>query len=107
MSNPVVGDIGTVFRTTIKDQDGTAVDVSSASTLQIIFKKPDGTILTKTAVFTTDGVNGNIEYPTISGDLDTAGSWTWQARVVIGSTEWKGLDTNGLENKFLVKKALA
>lgn len=77
-----VGDIGTVFTVTVKDGDS-AVNLSSASTKQIIIKKPSGTKLTKNAGFVTDGTDGKISYALISGDLDETGMHKLQAYVVI------------------------
>ena len=73
------------------DTDGvvSSVDVSTASTKQIIFEKPDNTFLTKTAEFDTDGTDGRIYYKTINGDLDMIGSWKKQGYVVIGVGKWK------------------
>jgi len=76
--------IGTVFRLTIKDQDGKIVDVSSASTQQIKFKKPaDAVVVTQTSSFFTDGTDGIIQYTTLINDLDQAGVWEIQGFVVI------------------------
>ena len=83
-----VGDIGTVFEVTIKDGDS-VVDVSSASTMQLLFLKSDKTTLTKTATHKTDGTDGIIQYATISGDLDVAGTWKLQAYIVISGNSWK------------------
>ena len=52
MTNPHVSDIGTIIQITITE-DGVALDISSATTKEIILKKPSGTLLTKTATFTT------------------------------------------------------
>ena len=60
-----VGDIGTVFEVTVKDGED-VVDVSSATTRQLIFKSKDGAVLTKTAVLVTDGTDGKIKYTTIA-----------------------------------------
>lgn len=88
MSNEMhIGDIGSVIRITVKDA-GVAVDISSASTKQILLEKPDGTILTKTAQFLTTGADGVIQYTTIAGDLDVAGIWRAQAYIV--SATWSG-----------------
>lgn len=78
-------DIGVAFRLTIKDQDGTAVDISGATTKSIYFTKPDKTVDTQTATFPSggSGTNGEMEYATISGDLDTTGTWKWQGYVVM------------------------
>lgn len=79
-----VGDVGTVFKATIKD-NGVVVDLSSATLKEIIFKKPDGSRLTKTALFYTDGTDGIIVYTAVAGDLDLAGMWQWQARITVTS----------------------
>lgn len=83
-----VGDIGTKLR--FKIQDGlTIVDISGASVKDILLEKPDKTVLTKAGVFTTNGVDGLLEYITLSGDLDTAGSWRAQASLILPSGSWK------------------
>jgi hypothetical protein len=61
MSTFRLGDIGTTIRVTIQE-GGSAVDVSGATTKQIYLRKPNtGDTYTKTAIFTTDGTNGQIE----------------------------------------------
>lgn len=83
-----VADIGTVFKVTVKD--GTSiVDVSSSTTKEIHFGKPDGTSLIGTAVFETDGTDGIIKYTTIANDLDQDGLWQIQAFVVMSGGQWK------------------
>ena len=85
-----VGDMGTVFRVTIYDQDGAARNLSAYTTKQLIFRKPDGTILTKTAEFYTDGTDGIIQWTTTStDDLDIDGTWKLQAKVANGSYSHK------------------
>ena len=103
MSHPhILGNVGTTFRATIKDQDNVVVDVSTASTQELIFKKPDGTIITRTTTFTTDGINGQIEYKTLAADIDQAGTWEWQPHVILGApNEWY---SDPLE--FVVKEKL-
>lgn len=82
-------DIGTIFRGTIVDQDDGVVDISTATTKEILFRKPGGQILTKIASFTTDGTDGKLQYQSISGDLDTIGVWSIQAHVILDTGEWK------------------
>jgi len=74
-------DIGTIFSLTVKDSDGTVIDVSTASTKYIYFQKPDRTRLKKTAAFRTDGSDGQIGYVAISGDIDQVGEWQVQGYV--------------------------
>ena len=64
-------DIGTVFKVTIKDS-AAVVNVSTATTKQIILKKPSGTKLTKDASFFTDGSDGIITYTTVRGNVEVA-----------------------------------
>lgn len=89
-SNCVVhlNDIGTVFELTIKDCFDKIVDISSATTRNIIFKKPDGTTITKTGVFTTDGTDGKLQYITIASDMDQLAEWKIQAFVIITAGEF-------------------
>ena len=82
-----VSDIGTEFRCTILD-DGTAVDLSGASSIVIKFKKPDNTTLEVDAELYTDGTDGIIFYNAVSGDLDQAGVWKIQALVGIGGGQF-------------------
>lgn len=82
-----VGDIGTVFEYTVKDA-GVVVDISSATVKEITFKKPDGTKLVVTANFTSDGTDGKIRYAILTGQLNKAGIWDIQGKVVITAGTW-------------------
>ena len=82
------GDIGTIFEVTVQDGDS-AVDISGATTKQIIFEKPDGSTVTKDAAFVSDGSDGKIKHTIVSGDLDMAGRWQIQAYVVLVAGSWK------------------
>lgn len=82
-----LNDIGTIFRITLLS-GSTAVDVSGASSKYILFRKPDGTTLQKTATFYTDGSDGIVEYTAVSGDLNATGTWKIQARVTLTNGTW-------------------
>lgn len=82
-----VGDIGTSIIVTIKD-DGSAVDVSSATPITFTFCKPNGTNVTKTGVLNTTGVDGKVKYVTVDGDIDLAGTWKYQVTVTISGSVW-------------------
>ena len=56
-----MNDVGTKFLVTVTDGT-TAVDISSATTKQLIFQKPSGTKLTKATAFTSDGTDGKMQY---------------------------------------------
>lgn len=84
-----VDDIKVRLKVTIIEDDA-ALDISTATVKSIIFQKPDGTILTKTATFLTDGTDGIIYYDTIAGDLDQSGIYKVQGAVSIGSGSYKG-----------------
>lgn len=83
-----VGDIGTTFQFTIKD-GADVVNISSATTKQIFFTKPDGSVLTKSATFLTDGSDGIMYYTAIAGDLDTCGIWQAQGYLVFPGSSYK------------------
>lgn len=83
-----VADVGTIFEATIRDQDGTVVDISAATTKQLLLRKPDGTLLTKVASLTTTGTDGKMQYTTVANDLDQPGLWRIQGYVVVGAGSW-------------------
>lgn len=77
-----LGDVGTTLKIRfIEDDTGAVVDISGATTRQIILAPPRGARSVKTAAFTTDGTDGYIEYSTTSGDLNIAGKWVMQGFV--------------------------
>lgn len=84
-----VDDIKVRLKVTIIEDDA-ALDISTATVKSIIFQKPDGTVLTKTATFLTDGTDGIIYYDTIAGDLDQSGVYKVQGAVSIGGGSYKG-----------------
>lgn len=77
-----VGDIGTQLIMTVKD-DGDIVDISGASLLQVIIKKPDGQTYTKTGTLYTDGTDGKMYYTSLSGDFNAAGNYKIQGKVTL------------------------
>lgn len=95
------GDIGTIFRITIKDGDS-IVDVSNVDSKIVYLQKPDSSTLTKAASYYTDGTDGIIQYTTESGDLDQVGTWQIQARIDFGTDVF---NTN--IDKFKVLRNLA
>lgn len=85
-----VDNAGATFEATLRDQDGTAMDVSAATSIAFRFMKPDGVnYVDKTATFVTDGTDGKVEYEMEAGVLDTAGTWEWQAHLLFGSVPKK------------------
>lgn len=84
-----VGDVGTIIRLTITEDDGiTAVDVSAAIVKKYFFAKPDGTKINKTVEFDSDGKDGKLKYTTVSGDMDMSGEWLVQAYVEIDTAKY-------------------
>jgi len=94
-----VGDCPT-WRDVIKDQDGVIVDISTA-TIKMVFRKPSGAAVLKTAVLTGDGTDGEMEYTALTTDLDQAGQWQRQSKVQIGTDVWRTV-----KDRFWVYEAL-
>lgn len=78
------GDIGTKLLITVID-DGNIVDISTATSLSIFIKKPDATLLSKSGILETDGTDGKMHYFTIAGDLDIAGIYKIQGKIIFPS----------------------
>ena len=85
MNTMHLSDIGTKLDLLIDDEDGNVLNISAATTKQIILTKADGVEVTKTAVFVTDGTDGLLRYVTIAGDIDVIGVWKKRAYVVTPS----------------------
>ena len=81
-------DVGIRIIATIKNEDDEIVDISSATTKQFIFNKPDGSSVTKSASLYSDGTDGKMYYATEDGFLDQIGYWEVQGYVVVGASEW-------------------
>lgn len=81
-----VGDVGTRFLVTINDGSST-VDLTDATLRQLNFRKPDDTVVYRTASVAGDGSesSGVMFYDTVLGDLDVAGSYKLQGKVTIPS----------------------
>lgn len=81
-----VDDIGTRFLLTVKDS-GVVVNLAPATLLQVNFRKPDDTVVNKTASTLVDGsiISGVMYYDTIAGDLDQAGHYKLQGKVSLTS----------------------
>ncbi|MDH3375360.1 MAG: hypothetical protein OEQ39_00115 [Gammaproteobacteria bacterium] len=83
-----VGDQGTIFEATVKDQIGNPVNISSATQLEMIFKDPNGVDQTKTAVFSTDGLDGKCRYVAEAGFINMEGTWERQVKVTLPTGVW-------------------
>lgn len=79
---------GLIVRRTIKDEADVAVDISGYETKEFLLRAPGGTNKTKTASFTTDGVNGQMEFITVATDFDEAGTWQIQAHLASATDDY-------------------
>lgn len=93
--------IGTVFRVTFIDCDAAVIDISAATTKEIIFKTPDGTRLAKAGSYATNGTDGKLDYASESGFLSVTGVWSIQGHVIIGAQDlYTEVDTFGVLNNI-------
>lgn len=84
-----VGDIGTVFEVTLYEDCETLLPGVDTSTVRkLYFKKPDGSVIERDAVFTTDGADSKIQYVTVADDLDQDGNWELQGFIETPSGSW-------------------
>lgn len=78
-----LGNIGTMFLVTMKDQDGTVItDLNLLDEIDFIFQKPDESTVTKSGSLYTDGSDGKLYYTTRINDLDQEGIWILQVKVI-------------------------
>ena len=83
MSKIYQADEGTVFQVDV------GVDISAASTTDLKVRKPDGTLVSWTG--TANGsINTQIDYTTVTDDLDQTGQYRLQAYVVTATWDGRG-----------------
>lgn len=83
MKNEIhVNDVGTRFLITVENNDA-IVDISEASTINFIFKKPSDEVFYRVGTFLTDGKDGKTYYDVINGDLNEVGYYKLQLRVYL------------------------
>lgn len=68
-------------------KDGVADDISWATGLTIVWRKPDGAESELTAAFKTDGTDGVLTYTLVSGDIAEGVTGDYQLRVVLTATD--------------------
>ena len=78
-----IGDVGTEFRVEVTEKVWStdygswvdqAVDISDATTIEVVFLTPAGVARPRVASFVTDGADGLIRYICAAGDLDQVGN---------------------------------
>lgn len=85
VGTPQKNTIGLAIIATVVDQAGVVINVASATVMNIILTDPNKVKTTHTAVLSTDGTDGKIQYVTIDGDLSIAGLWQGQGYVEVGT----------------------
>lgn len=97
MATPKIyaGNYGHTHTITLVDEDDAALDISGATTKQIVFKDPSGNETSVTAEYVTDGTDGKITYTVTSADEidDEAGVWTKWALVISTSAVYRYAST--------------
>src|SRR5215475_12578876 len=84
-----------IIVTYINPNTGGVMDLSNASTKNLIFKRPNGQQFTKPAQFVTNGTDGKLKYVTTTADDTTpAGAWRIQADVI--KPDYEGRSQVGL-----------
>jgi len=87
LGKPHVGDVNTDFQLLVQDTDvngvNQIVDLSTATSLQIIIQDPDGTETTVTAsVLNAPGTDGYMRYLNQSSALlNQGGIWKYRAKI--------------------------
>lgn len=82
-----VDDLGTILELTVIE-NGHAKDISAATTLSFVIVRPDQTVITRTAEFSTTGIDGKIQYLSVAGDFSIEGLYTMQAAITLPG--WSG-----------------
>ena len=62
--------VGIKIDVTVRTPAGAIFDLSAATTKNMRFRLGDGTVITRSATFITNGTDGQLRYVTVAGDFD-------------------------------------
>lgn len=93
-----LNDEGTQIIGRIKDHTGAIYPISTATVKNFIFRKPNGSTITRECSFLTNGTDGIMIYTTLSGDIDQIGRWEIKAYIETPTSK-----KTSLINDFMVK----
>ena len=94
--------VGLILEVVCVDENDVAINISAATTKDILIQRPNGFTITRAASFTTSGTDGKIRYITVAGDLIMAGRYKYQGHVV-----YSGNDRLTSAGAFVVEEALS
>jgi hypothetical protein len=87
------GEFGPTKRITVVfvDEDGTAINISTATTKELRFKKGNDVVVTKTGAWTGSGTDGSVYYDPDSTffALGTAGDWEVEGHAYSATNDWR------------------
>lgn len=74
----------------ILDENSNPIDLTAVDVLNVdlVFKKPDCTTITRRASFVTTGEDGKVRYMLLAEDLNQSGRWSVQGYVNVTSGVW-------------------
>ena len=79
-------DVGGILKLTVKEDGAiTGKNISDATLIRYLIKKPDEVTAVVTAGFDTNGTNGKVAYAFIANDLDLIGLYEVQVEVTTPS----------------------
>lgn len=82
------GEVGIQLGITAVDSSGDALDISTASSLTMLFEGPDGTRTSQTGVETSGGTDGKLHFVSTASFPDAIGWWSRQGKIVIGAVTY-------------------
>ena len=97
-----VGDVGAIFKIGVIDVDGAQKDISDALQKEFRVRKPDQSAVVWPAEFVSNGANGLLIYTTVADDLDQAGTWLLETRIVTATADWRTIT----QTQFRIKGPL-
>jgi len=84
MSNMKENDYGVIIERTLVDEDGDAIDVTTATSIRLDVEDEDGELYANyTGSLTGPGTNGKVRYVTQSGDFPAGSAGHYQAQFVV------------------------
>ena len=87
MTDLHISDVGTLIKMLVLDGT-TPVDLSTATTKEILFKHKTGVTFRRAGSFLTNGTDGYLTYVLVNGDIELQGKWELQVYLEFSTGHW-------------------
>lgn len=97
------GDLEPKFLATLKNSDGTAIDLTSASSVKFIAVPVGGGTTINRAMVFENRFAGQVSWSPTAGDTDTVGAYNFEVQVTWTTGRWQTVPSDSFASMVIVQ----